>query len=1761
MAQTLLPSVNFNSNPGLDEFDFLHQTYSTEFAARTQIGSIYGIVDQDADPARAPFSSGRPLAVSISPVNPLTIDVSPGSAITPNYMWISIDATVPGIPLPGTAAGKVYVVAVEYVLIPNSSTRVSRYGVPVNTRLFRPSNTPPDGTASTLIESVVIAELNDWNNPTLYSSDRKNGIVVVAVVTILSDPATGQLTLGIDSTNVTYAFNRPWFSPVDIMHRSSVGSGIVSSRNPHGTELQDLSSAGFTLYQQLRERGGVIAKDSIYYGYPGKFCTEEITLNRFEADYRGTITTPEGMPPLGGSFYFRTVNLPIRAGSLYFTGEPWNPIPYTWIDGTRTVIVGALEDPSYYSKSLTFEYFSVSALEVGPEHPTQGVQTLTFGSPTEGTEFIVSAGLALNSLAQTSLSLPSSLGPIKKKYQVLCNGNGAFVLAPQPILTSSKITDIAANEQTINQAPSGGVAARLIVGLTRATERSIIGATAYDLNAQIRITGTSATGAVLQEIVVFKASQWKDQTAADVEEPMQFVVTKNKFQQISKIAVINTSSDPHNAGPDALVSIWADVLSTSANQELAKVASFFWNGSTGIQLKDERIISTTLQLDNQKSPRMPAAVPENDFALVPEAFSALLTPPLVTSPVKRLMIELDDDRYWGETWKDFSTTDASASLQLRDFGDAQPGILIRVSDGKFLRLVASNANSSNGDVLIGGTSAVLLNNMIAALNDPSFDSSWAATLGTGDVPPVLTARQTAYPEGFAPNFRKLIKLTTALATGHTIVVRINGVPFTASFTSSSSATLTALVASINANASLIGGISATMPIQGYSNSFIINGTSDFKDFVVSCSISGVLPPVALITNAPDAFTLNSPVGGILPLDHLPQRYLDKHTNWVYQSRPLLWEGVGLVGSIGWINNSTATVINNDKIEVAQGRILTARRGAVSVDKTAGEFLVDPASLTNTIDSAISTINNPTWNTGIFASVKSAEVKSLAVNIDSDTISFPKHGFSSGESVLFTGLPAFSFSPTDVDTGNDLINHAGHGLDDGQIINFATTIVLPTGLNTTDQFYIVSSTDNTFKVATTSGGLPINFTDGGSGTHSVIALPNELHNTQLHVTNVTVDSFQLADSSETLVDITTQGAGSFRMSGTVVLLRSNGLANAVLSKVSEGVDGTWLLTPFSSVGSGDRSSHAIVKTVKPLMNAEWRFKTIEQSGNWIQSSGTTTVTMENGHGMSDGVSINVLGMRANIISVLSSPPSSPLIGDTYLIGDSASGVWAGKEGWYARWSGSLWAMFLLPTGNETITVINPYQFSFNDTNFVFPDSSGTIEYVAQQMGWSAWLPLAPISPSAYKFDGPMGKSLYCVQLRLTGEAGSANGFSVYQYTPEVAHTTLADLQTRLTAVEAEILAARGSFTNGTLTQRLDVGITANGILVKDTELVEALDSTTADSVNSLKNRLDFTDAMSWWKTGGSANMLNPMAMNYPGQYENAIVRGPVDGDGNSAFMNASSNILQLVPAVTSTPLVFAIQGHSFVFSRQDSLSFTGLPAGTYYVYADTAGMTAGRELVTNTLTTNWTSGTSVLYHTSALFTNVVTSGVGQSVLAIPSVTVNGQPFYSPIVAVAPDFKSVTIAGKIPSMAVSGAPFTVYAPHEIQLQTVIAASKPATTPATRLYLGEVTWSGTLLSNIVSYRYLGRYTSPLVPVTAAPNYTAQVFNHNLGYLPRNFVIYFYLTGTDTVPNKVLHIGDEAVVTADKLTLSVKNRYSNQVAKNWAGTVLADGWLQVVI
>tara|TARA_Y100001938_G_scaffold18198_1_gene22501 strand:- start:1211 stop:4558 length:3348 start_codon:yes stop_codon:yes gene_type:complete len=100
---------------------------------------------------------------------------------------------------------------------------------------------------------------------------------------------------------------------------------------------------------------------------------------------------------------------------------------------------------------------------------------------------------------------------------------------------------------------------------------------------------------------------------------------------------------------------------------------------------------------------------------------------------------------------------------------------------------------------------------------------------------------------------------------------------------------------------------------------------------------------------------------------------------------------------------------------------------------------------------------------ILTSKSTTPAKAVVTDSSGDQIA------DSGNKILFTNGEAGS--PT------------AHALNNTDIVQLTTTGTLPTGLSLSTNYYVVNKTANTFKLALTSGGADILWTDNGSGTHS------------------------------------------------------------------------------------------------------------------------------------------------------------------------------------------------------------------------------------------------------------------------------------------------------------------------------------------------------------------------------------------------------------------------------------------------------------------------------------------------------------------------------------------------------------------------------------------------------------------------------------------------------------------------------------------------------
>lgn len=108
-----------------------------------------------------------------------------------------------------------------------------------------------------------------------------------------------------------------------------------------------------------------------------------------------------------------------------------------------------------------------------------------------------------------------------------------------------------------------------------------------------------------------------------------------------------------------------------------------------------------------------------------------------------------------------------------------------------------------------------------------------------------------------------------------------------------------------------------------------------------------------------------------------------------------------------------------------------------------------------------------------------EVYVLELNTDTATMNAALSHDGYGTPFTFTA-----------DAGTDVFTATGHGLSDGDVVHVSTTGTLPAGLSANTDYFIISSTANTFQLSLTTGGSAVDVTDAGSGTHSATQNPDD-----------------------------------------------------------------------------------------------------------------------------------------------------------------------------------------------------------------------------------------------------------------------------------------------------------------------------------------------------------------------------------------------------------------------------------------------------------------------------------------------------------------------------------------------------------------------------------------------------------------------------------------------------------------------------------------------
>jgi hypothetical protein len=99
------------------------------------------------------------------------------------------------------------------------------------------------------------------------------------------------------------------------------------------------------------------------------------------------------------------------------------------------------------------------------------------------------------------------------------------------------------------------------------------------------------------------------------------------------------------------------------------------------------------------------------------------------------------------------------------------------------------------------------------------------------------------------------------------------------------------------------------------------------------------------------------------------------------------------------------------------------------------------------------------------------------------------------------LPFTTFTPGDVNTGTNTITITNNGYSAGQLLQFTSTVSLPSGLTPGITYYIVNPTTNTFQVSLSFGGSVVPLGTTGSGVHTAQSVHGLVNNRYVQISDV------------------------------------------------------------------------------------------------------------------------------------------------------------------------------------------------------------------------------------------------------------------------------------------------------------------------------------------------------------------------------------------------------------------------------------------------------------------------------------------------------------------------------------------------------------------------------------------------------------------------------------------------------------------------------------
>jgi len=710
----VLQGLNYQSKLSVDDLAFeadatehaILDRFSLTYGGGLPVPPNYGIHDI-ADPADVlSVDTTRPLVVYAAPSNPLHINVTKGLCVSPNGAVIFQPTLVEDLPLARTLQNDVVVVFMENSIIDGGPVRTTVYNGSQATRRIQDPSAFPNS-----------ALLSDFINPVLFTPTRLSNIVVIAVVTVVGTSSGVQLTF--DYSNGSYSFNRPWFSPFDVYHRSQLGSGVKTARNTHALSFSDLTSGGFTLYDQILLYGIVQAGDPDYKGIPGKLCSETMSPSRVLVDTTGSVTAGSRFGGVGAQ-YVVLAAYPTWVTSFNQADNLGRAIAFDWIPETRIVVLGS--DESFGGHAALIEYTQVYAVQP----PTQVVgNALAFGTIESTNEVIYTGGVALSTLVAPTFSFEGA-GPVPRDFRLYVESSGAILASPQLVQSALLLSNLGTVLLPITFQTYGP--ARISLGLSSALS-------VPSMALAVTLYGTDASGNAFTEVINFTGPTWIPVSLPGVDTPGQYLTSTSVFYQLTSIQV-TTATD---IGPDASLIIFAELETetTLAINDLAQTASCLWDGTTVVNLKDKRAIS--------------AVIPQ----VVDRSLGAQLYGP--GGPGNLAWILTEDFRYSkhkdsgsGKSAANF----ASGSITINDYTAIQPGDTLTLpsypTPTTVTAIISGVPNRAVGQYLASLSDAATCTDLVATLNYAPFNSGFTAVVDATLSKKANLSAQTSGARGNGP---------------------------------------------------------------------------------------------------------------------------------------------------------------------------------------------------------------------------------------------------------------------------------------------------------------------------------------------------------------------------------------------------------------------------------------------------------------------------------------------------------------------------------------------------------------------------------------------------------------------------------------------------------------------------------------------------------------------------------------------------------------------------------------------------------------------------------------------------------------------------------------------------------------------------------------------------------------------------------------------------------------------------------------------------